>query len=105
MSILENELDNLLYEVKNKKNLNKDILKKKYNNLFNSSEKLFDKILNPNLSSNDLSIIRIMIQKKDERDNGLIEKYDADVEIGQVLCDKIVKPLLNKDKNNKNKYK
>ena len=63
MSILENELDNLLYEVKNKKNLNKDILKK-YNNLFNSSEKLFDKILNPNLSSTDLSIIRIMIQKK-----------------------------------------
>ena len=101
MSILENELNNLLYEVKNKKNLDKDILKNKYNNLFNSSEKLFDKILNPNLSSTDLSIIRIMIQKKDQRDNGLIEKYDADVEIGQVLCDKIVKPLLKKNKDKK----
>ena len=95
MSLL-NSLDNILKEIKNKNNINKDELKNKYNDLYNASEKLFDKILQSNLKSEELNIIRIMLKKKDERDKGLIEKFDADKEIGEVLCDTYVKPMLNK---------
>ena len=98
MSLL-NSLDNILKEIKNKNNINKDELKNKYNDLYNASEKLFDKILQSNLKSEELNIIRIMLKKKDERDKGLIEKFDADKEIGEVLCDTYVKPML--DKKNK----
>jgi hypothetical protein len=95
---LENNLDNLLKELKYSTNINKDELKIKYNDLYKSSEKLFDKILDPNLKSEELNIIRIMLKKKEERDKGLIEKLDADKEIGEVLCDTYVKPMLNKKK-------
>ena len=100
MSKLENSLDNILKETKNKNNINKDELKIKYNDLYQASEKLFDKLLNPNLPLQELNIIRIMLKKKDERENGLIEKFDADKEIGEVLCDTYVKPMLNQ-KNKK----
>lgn len=95
---LENNLNNLLKEVKYSNNINKDELKIKYNDLYKSSEKLFDKILDPNLKSEELNIIRIMLKKKEQRDKGLIEKFDADKEIGEVLCDTYVKPMLNKKK-------
>tara|TARA_Y100000741_G_C18222851_1_gene546643 strand:- start:632 stop:937 length:306 start_codon:yes stop_codon:yes gene_type:complete len=89
---------NLINDVKNDKNIDKNILKKKYKDIFDSSEKLFDKICDPKLSDNDIKIIKIMLQKKEERMAGTIEKLEADTEIGQVLCDTYVKPLLDKDK-------
>ena len=60
---LETILDNMLYEIKNNKNINKEILKNKYSELFNASEKLFDKLLNPNLKTEELNIIRIMLKR------------------------------------------
>ena len=63
MSLL-NSLNNILKEIKNKNNINKDELKNKYNDLYNASEKLFDKILQSNLKSEELNIIRIMLKKK-----------------------------------------
>jgi len=96
---LETILDNMLYEIKNNKNINKEILKNKYSELFNASEKLFDKLLNPNLKTEELNIIRIMLKKKYERESGLIEKLEADKDIGQVLCDTYVKPMLDKKKD------
>ena len=93
---LIDSLNNMLYDVKNTDNINKDDLINKYNDLFKASEKLFEKVLDPNLKSEELKIIRIMLQKKQERDEGTIEKLDADKEIGEVLCDTYVKPMLNK---------
>jgi hypothetical protein len=101
MSTLEHILDNMLYEIKNKKETNKELLKKKYNELFNASEKLFDKLLEPNLNNKDLNIIRIMLKKKDEREKGDIDKLQADKDIGEVLCDTYVKPLLKKTEKKK----
>lgn len=98
MSNLEKSLENILIEIKDKNNINKEELKIKYNDLYEASEKLFDKLLNPTLPEQELSIIRIMLKKKDERENGLIEKFDADKEIGEVLCNTYVKPMLNKKK-------
>ena len=95
---LIDSLNNMLYDVKNTDNINKDDLINKYNDLFKASEKLFEKVLDPNLKSEELKIIRIMLQKKQERDEGTIEKLDADKEIGEVLCDTYVKPMLNKKK-------
>ena len=90
-------LNNMLKDVKNN-DVNKKDLIDKYNDLYKASEKLFDKLLNPNLKPEELNIIRIMLQKKHERDAGTIEKLDADKEIGEVLCDTYVKPMLNKKK-------
>tara|TARA_Y100000741_G_scaffold360040_1_gene341646 strand:- start:4522 stop:4785 length:264 start_codon:yes stop_codon:yes gene_type:complete len=87
----------MLKDVKNN-DVNKKDLIDKYNDLYKASEKLFDKLLNPNLKPEELNIIRIMLQKKQERDSGIIEKLDADKEIGEVLCDTYVKPMLNKKK-------
>ena len=94
---LIDSLNNMLKDVK-KNNLNKKDLIDKYSDLYKASEKLFDKLLNPNLKSEELNIIRIMLQKKQERDAGTIEKFDADKEIGEILCDTYVKPMLNKKK-------
>lgn len=99
MSSLENVLDNMLYEIKNKKNTDREVLKNKYNEIFNASEKLFDKLLDPSLKSNEIEIIRVMLKTKEAKEKGLINKDEADKEIGEILCDKIVKPLLKK--NNK----
>ena len=90
-------LNNMLKDVKNN-DVNKKDLIDKYNDLYKASEKLFDKLLNPDLKPEELNIIRIMLQKKQERDSGIIEKLDADKEIGEVLCDTYVKPMLNKKK-------
>ena len=95
---LIDSLNNMLNDVKKTDNINKDDLINKYNDLFKASEKLFEKVLDPNLKSEELKIIRIMLQKKQERDEGTIEKLDADKEIGEVLCDTYVKPMLNKKK-------
>ena len=97
MSLL-NSLNNLLKEIKNKKDINSNELKVKYNDLYKASEKLFDKILDPKLKSEELNIIRIMLEKKEEREKGLIEKFDADKQIGEVLCNTYVKPMLNNKK-------
>ncbi len=94
---LIHSLNNMLKDVKNN-DVNKKDLIDKYNDLYKASEKLFDKLLNPNLKPEELNIIRIMLQKKQERDSGIIEKLDADKEIGEVLCDTYVKPMLNKKK-------
>ena len=94
---LIDSLNNMLKDVKNN-HINKKDLIDKYNDLYKASEKLFDKLLNPDLKSEELNIIRIMLQKKQERDAGTIEKLDADKEIGEVLCDTYVKPMLNKKK-------
>ena len=40
-----------------------------------------------------------MLKKKYERESGLIEKLEADKDIGQVLCDTYVKPMLDKKKD------
>ena len=95
---LIDSLNNILKDIKNTDNINKEDLINKYNDLYKASEKLFEKLLNPNLKPEELNIIRIMLQKKQERDAGNIEKFDADKEIGEVLCDTYVKPMLNKKK-------
>lgn len=94
---LIDSLNNMLKDVKNN-DINKNDLIDKYNDLYKASEKLFDKLLNPNLEQKELNIIRIMLQKKQEREAGTIEKLDADKEIGEILCDTYVKPMLNKKK-------
>ena len=94
---LIDSLNNMLKDVKNN-DINKNDLIDKYNDLYKASEKLFDKLLNPNLKPEELNIIRIMLQKKQERDSGTIKKFDADKEIGEILCDTYVKPMLNKKK-------
>ena len=93
-----NSLNNILKDIKNNNNINKQDLIDKYNDLYKASEKLFNKLLDPNLKKEELNIIRIMLQKKQERDEGTIEKLEADKQIGEVLCDTYVKPMLNKKK-------
>ncbi len=95
---LMNSLNNILKDIKNNNNINKQDLIDKYNDLYKASEKLFNKLLDPNLKKEELNIIRIMLQKKQERDEGTIEKLEADKQIGEVLCDTYVKPMLNKKK-------
>ena len=70
---LIDSLNNMLKDIKNN-DINKNDLIDKYNDLYKASEKLFDKLLNPNLKSEELNIIRIMLQKKQERDAGTIKK-------------------------------
>ena len=98
MTILK-ELDNLINDLKGENRTDK--LKKemieKYNEIFKISEKLFDKIYEKDLSNDEINIVKTMIRMKIQRDNGVIEKLDADKNIGELLCKTYVEPML-KDK-------
>ena len=62
------------------------------------SEKLFDKIYEKDCTPTDITIIQKMITMKIQKDNGFIDKLNADKEIGETLCDIYVKPMLNDKK-------
>ena len=46
-----------------------------------------------------------MITMKIQKDNGFIDKLNADKAIGETLCDIYVKPMLNEKNKDKNKDK
>lgn len=102
MSILNN-LNNMINDLKGKKRTNdlKNEIKKKYIDIFDLSEKLFDKIYEKDLSNEEINIVSTMIRMKIQRDNGNIEKLQADKNIGELLCKTYVEPMLDKKKNNK----
>ena len=100
MTILD-DFHNMCNDLKNEKKTNnlKEKLKTKYSELYNLSEKLFDKIYLAESNKNDLIILEKMIKMKIEKDNGNITKLNADKQIGETLCDIYVKPILkNKEK-------
>ena len=99
---LLNDLNNMVNVLKGTKRTNelKEQMKKEYSKIFNLSEKLFDKIYEKDLSNEEINIVSTMIRMKLQRDNGIIEKLDADKNIGELLCKTYVEPMLNK-KNNK----
>lgn len=100
MSILNN-FNNMVNDLKGKKRTNdlKNEIKKKYINIFDLSEKLFDKIYEKDLSNEEINIVSTMIRMKIQRDNGNIEKLQADKNIGELLCKTYVEPMLDKKKN------
>ena len=65
------------------------------------SEKLFDKIYEKDCTETDITIIQKMITMKIQKDNGFIDKLNADKEIGETLCDTYVKPMLNEKNRDK----
>ena len=100
---LINDFNNMLKDLKENKNNKTDEFKNKlidkYNKLYNSSEKLFDKIFySKDYNENDIKIIKTMLNMKCQKDCGNINKLDADKKIGETLCDIYVKPMLNKKK-------
>lgn len=102
MSILNN-FNNMVNDLKGKKRTNdlKNEIKKKYIDIFDLSEKLFDKIYEKDLSNEEINIVSTMIRMKIQRDNGNIEKLQADKNIGELLCKTYVEPMLDKKKKNK----
>ena len=79
----------------------KNECKQKYEKLYNMSEKLFDKIYEKDCSETDITIIKKMITMKIQKDNGFIDKLNADKAIGETLCDIYVKPMLNEKNRDK----
>lgn len=102
MSILNN-FNNMVNDLKGKERTHglKNEIKKKYIDIFDLSEKLFDKIYEKDLSNEEINIVSTMIRMKIQRDNGNIEKLQADKNIGELLCKTYVEPMLDKKKNKK----
>ena len=98
---LLNDLNNMVDEIKNKTRTTelRDKIKKKYNKIFDLSEKLFDKIYEKDLTTDEINIVSTMIRMKLQRDNGDIEKLQADKNIGELLCKTYVEPMLKKKKS------
>ena len=84
---LLNDLNNMVNDLKGTKRTNelKQQMKKEYSKIFDLSEKLFDKIYEKDLSNDEINIVSTMIRMKLQRDNGVIEKLDADKNIGELL--------------------
>ena len=101
MSLI-NEFNNMIHDLKHtpKSSEFKQTLITKYNNLYTSSQKLFEKLYSEDCNENDIQIIKTMLNMKLQKDCGNINKLDADKHIGETLCDIYVKPMLNKDKDN-----
>lgn len=99
MSLI-NDFNNMLHDLKNNAKTPefKEKLINKYNNLYISSEKLFEKLYSKECNSNDIEIIKTMLNMKSQKDCGNINKLDADKKIGETLCDIYVKPMLKKKK-------
>lgn len=97
--------DNMVQYLKGKtRNVQlKKLCIEKFNKLYKMSEKLFDKIYEKDCNDKDMIIIRKMITMKIQKDNGVIDKFNADKEIGELLCNTYVKPMLSKQKKDKNK--
>ena len=94
---LYDDFKNMLKDLNNNKNKNKDHYIKKYNSLYTSSENLFNKIYENKCNSSDIEIISTMLKLKEKKDKGSIDKLSADKKIGNILCDTYVKPMLKKD--------
>ena len=60
-----------------------------------------DKIYEKDCNNSEVAIIKKMITMKIQKDNGVIDKFNADKEIGELLCNTYVKPMLNKQKKDK----
>jgi len=102
MSLMD-DFNNMVFFLKNKTRTSE--LKKectqKYNKIYKMSEKLFDKIYEKDCTPNDIIIIQKMITMKIQKDNGFIDKLNADKAIGETLCDIYVKPMLNEKNRDK----
>ena len=98
--------NNMVFYLKNKKRTPelKNKCEEKYEKLFQMSEKLFYKIYEKDCSESDITFIKKMITMKIQKENGFIDKLNADKAIGETLCDIYVKPMLN-EKNRDKKYK
>ena len=104
MSLID-DFNKMHLELKGQKRTDelKEAMKKKYNKLYLLSDKLFDKIYEKDCNSSEVAIIKKMITMKIQKDNGVIDKFNADKEIGELLCNTYVKPMLSKQKKDKNK--
>ena len=102
MSLMD-DFNNMVFFLKNKTRTSE--LKKectqKYNKIYKMSEKLFDKIYEKDCTPSDITIIQKMITMKIQKDNGFIDKLNADKAIGETLCDIYVKPMLNEKNKDK----
>jgi len=102
MSVMD-DFNNMIFYLKNKIRTTelKSDCEKKYKKLYIMSEKLFDKIYEKDCSETDITIIKKMITMKIQKDNGFIDKLNADKAIGETLCDIYVKPMLNEKNRDK----
>ena len=102
MSLMD-DFNNMVFFLKNKTRTSE--LKKectqKYNKIYKIFEKLFDKIYEKDCTPSDITIIQKMITMKIQKDNGFIDKLNADKAIGETLCDIYVKPMLNEKNKDK----
>ena len=103
----------IINEVKNS-NLNSKDDKinylKKYKYIENDYTFLYNIIINNDLknsTSNEMKILNIMLSKVNQLNNNDINKIKCDEDIGQVLVNEYVKPLIekNKEENKKRKIK
>jgi hypothetical protein len=102
MSLID-DFNNMVFYLKNKTRtleLKKEC-KEKYKKVYKMSEKLFDKIYEKDCTETDITIIQKMITMKIQKDNGFIDKLNADKAIGETLCDIYVKPMLNEKNKDK----
>ena len=103
MTLLK-DVDNLIDDLKNKPR-NEELrnkLEKKYSKLNDLSGKLFDKIYtSENINVDEINIIKTMIRMKIQRDEGHIDKLNADKNIGEILCKTYVEPMLKNVKPDK----
>ena len=95
---INDTINNMIFELKNKERTPelKKSMEKKYSEIYELSEKLFDKIYTQDLLDQEIAIIKKMISVKIQKDKGFINKLNADKQIGETLCDVYVKPMLNK---------
>ncbi len=81
------------------KKMTKLELEKKYEKFIELYEPLFKRAstLSPDLYDDDIKTLKMMLKTKDDKDNGVIDKFHSDVYIGNTLGNKYVyKPILGR---------
>ena len=78
-------------------------LKKKHPKLVQSYSFIFNVLKNETMSNESLNRLDYMLKMAEKVNMGSIKSDEADVNVGQILVDQIVKPILNKNQTDKNK--
>jgi hypothetical protein len=72
-----------------------EAMKQKYNYLVTKLPSIFEKVV---VGSLDIEVLTFMIKKAKALQVNKIDKYNADLAVGQKLADTIVKPYMKKAK-------
>lgn len=88
-----NKIDNILLKIPKLSDKEKeDYFWDHHPDIMNSYPFLVTQII----SSSDRSMLNFMLSKLEEMEKGEIEKEAADVDVGQEIVDKLIKPQLKK---------